>query len=326
VDLVLAGHRHFPNVHTLENIPFVNAGTVSSRKTRYGDVNSYNVIEIAKDKKSITTIRTNGQSDVVSYPRRQRNIVSRFGGRVVRLAHVSNSFVTAGPAFLSKHFQHAVASINELEPDYVVHCGGVVHEGIQRDYDEAVRLLAAVDAPIAYSPSGRDLNYLGYHLFGRYFGELDQSIRDDSLHLSGICASQYDSTHGIVGEQRRSELIGDLAHDETSVRAVFLHHDVVPVPQSRNEALLEDAGDVLRELVDANVDLVLTGTSSHPHAAKVGNTVVVNANSLSSVYQRSPFGNSFNIIDVYEEAIVVFEINSLWGKRRLLGLWERQRQ
>jgi 3',5'-cyclic AMP phosphodiesterase CpdA len=325
VDLVLAGHRHFPNVHRIENTPFVNAGTVSSRKTRYGDVNSYNVIEIDAEQKSVSTIRSNGQTDVVNYPRRQHNIVSCFGKRVVRLAHVSNTFITNGPAFLPKHFRNAVAAINDLEPDYVIHCGGIVHEGIQRDYDEAMRLLRDLEAPISYSPSGRDLNYLGYHLFGRYLGPLDQDVKSDLMRLAGVCASQYDSTHGIVGEQRRSELIDELQNDDANLRAVFMHHNVVPVPQSRNKALLEDAGDVLRELVDARIDLVLTGTSSHPHAVKVGETVVVNANSLSSVYQRSPFGNSFNIIDVYEQAIVVFEINSLWGKRRLLGLWERTR-
>jgi predicted phosphodiesterase len=76
-------------------------------------------------------------------------------------------------------------------------------------------------------------------------------------------------------------------------------------------------------MVDAKVDLVLTGTSSHPYATKVGDTVIVNANSISSAYQRSLRGNSFNLIDIYDGAISVSEINSLWGKRHLLGIWER---
>jgi len=100
---------------------------------------------------------------------------------------------------------------------------------------------------------------------------------------------------------------------------------VLPIPHSREKGLLEDSGDLLREMVDAKIDLVLTGTSSHPFAAQIGDTIVVNANSLSSVYQRSVFGNSFNIIDIYEGAIAVFEVNSLWGQRRLLGIWERNK-
>lgn len=38
VDLVLLGHRHYPNLHQIENTVFLNAGTASSSKTRYGDV------------------------------------------------------------------------------------------------------------------------------------------------------------------------------------------------------------------------------------------------------------------------------------------------
>ncbi len=109
-------------------------------------------------------------------------------------------------------------------------------------------------------------------------------------------------------------------------KALFLHHNIIPIPHSREKGLLEDAGDFLREVLDAGIDLVLTGTSSHPYAAKVDNTVIVNANSLSSIYQRSLFGNSFNLIDIYEGVIAVFEVNSLWGKRRLLGLYERNHQ
>jgi predicted phosphodiesterase len=75
--------------------------------------------------------------------------------------------------------------------------------------------------------------------------------------------------------------------------------------------------------VDNNLDIVLTGTSSHPHAVKVGDTVIVNANTVSGVYQRSVYGHSFNVIDVYEKVIVVSEFNSLWGNRRTIGMWER---
>jgi len=83
---------------------------------------------------------------------------------------------------------------------------------------------------------------------------------------------------------------------------------------------------LLRELVDANMDLVLTGTSSHPFSVKVSNTLIINANSTSSIYQRSILGNSFNLIDVYEKAIILYEINSLWGTRKLKGIWERNKK
>ena len=46
VDLVLCGHRHRPWIWRVENLTVVNAGTVSSERTRGFFSNSYNIIEI----------------------------------------------------------------------------------------------------------------------------------------------------------------------------------------------------------------------------------------------------------------------------------------
>jgi len=87
--------------------------------------------------------------------------------------------------------------------------------------------------------------------------------------------------------------------------------------------LLEDAGDVLKSLCDLKVDLVLTGHSSYPYATKVDKTIISNTNAVSCQYVRSLYGNSFNVIDIYEKLINISEINSLWGSKRILGIWRR---
>jgi len=53
VDLVLCGHRHRPWTWSIENFNVVNAGTLSSERTRGFFANSYNIIEI--DEKGIRT-------------------------------------------------------------------------------------------------------------------------------------------------------------------------------------------------------------------------------------------------------------------------------
>ncbi|MFW6457244.1 MAG: metallophosphoesterase family protein, partial [Planctomycetota bacterium] len=63
VDLVLSGHRHYPNVYQVENTVIVNAGTVSGSKTRFGDVNSYNIIDVESDCIQVLTRRLNGRED-----------------------------------------------------------------------------------------------------------------------------------------------------------------------------------------------------------------------------------------------------------------------
>lgn len=323
VDLVLSGHRHYPNVHKVENTLFINSGTISSTKTRYGDVNSYNIVEIDEKKRKVITNRVNGKKEINQFPRYEKRIFSDFGKHVFRIVQISNTFISISYIFLKKHFINALNKINKLNPDIIVHCGGIVKEGVLRDYRLAKARLLKLEKPIIFTPAGRDINYLGYHLFKEHFGTFDQSHSNDDVIIQGISSAQYDSPIGNIGETERRAFIEDIKKRKKKFKGIFLHHNIIPIPHSREKGLLEDSGDLLRELVDAKIDLVMTGTSSHPNAVRVGETVVVNANSLSSIYQRSIFGNSFNLIDVYEKAVAVSEINSLWGTRRLLGIWGR---
>lgn len=323
VDLVLSGHKHYPNVYQVENTVIVNAGTVSGHKTRYGDVNSYNVINISPTELKVETRRLDGSTQVRRFNRSRTRIFHSFGEKLGRIVQISNTFISESKNFLNGCYHKAVERINELEPSVVVHCGGVVEEGILPNYDLALTFLGEIDPPIVFTPAGRDLNYLGYHLFPRYFGPIDQKWANHDVFLQGKCSSQYDSPIGVLGPTERGELARNMAERTERVRGLFLHHHLVPVPHSREKGLLEDAGDLLRESVDGAIDLILTGTSSHAYAVRVAGTIIVNASSVSSVYQRSTFGHSFNLIDIYEEAVVAIEINAMWGARRTLGLWSR---
>jgi len=323
VDLVVSGHRHYPNVYEVENTVFINAGTASSEKTRYGDVNSYCTIEIDETTKKVTTKRLNGENTVQEFPRKYKRIFSDFGEHKFRAVQISNTYFSDTSSFLSQHYEEAVKSIHSFDPDLLIHCGGIVKEGIPRNYDYAIEQLNKMNVPMVFTPAARDINYLGYHLFNRHFGDLDQRYTNEDILFQGLSTPQYDSSVGVVGETERKALLDRLNKAPQEFRSVYLHHNIIPIPHSREKGLLEDAGDLLRELVDADIDLVLTGTSYHAYATRVGKTVIANVNSLSSAYQRSRFGNSFNLIDIYEKAIVISEINSFWGKRRLLGIWER---
>lgn len=323
VDLVVSGHRHYPNVYDVEDTIFINAGTASSAKTRYGDVNSYCTINIDEDESTVTTKRLDGQNTTRNFNRKSKRLFTDFGELEFRAVQVSNTYFSKTRSFLSEHYNEAIKSIENLSPDLLIHCGGIVKEGTPRDYDFAINQLNKLDLPMIFTPAARDINYMGYHLFNQHFGDLDQNYSADDFYFQGLSTPQYDSSVGVVGESERNVLLELLNDAPQEFRAVFLHHNIIPIPHSREKGLLEDAGDLLRELVDADIDLVLTGTSYHPYATRVGGTVVANVNSLSSAYQRSRFGNSFNMIDIYEKAIVVSEINALWGKRRFLGIWER---
>ncbi|MFP4005258.1 MAG: metallophosphoesterase family protein, partial [Candidatus Hadarchaeia archaeon] len=331
VDLVLSGHRHHPNVHKVEDTVFVNAGTASGTKTRHGDTNSYNVVEISADEINVKTHRVNNSRSIEVFQRKGKRIFHDFGERELRMVQVANTYISSSSEamipnttkFKYTHFFNAVDTINDLDADLVVHCGGIVEEGISRNYSLANKYMSRIESEIIYTPAGRDINYLGYELFQDFFGRIDQSYSDDKVFLQGVSSAQYDSRVGLVGENEREILFEKVKERDQPFNGLFLHHNVIPIPHSREKGLLEDSGNLLRRAVDEEIDLMLTGTSSHPLAARVGGTVIVNANSFSSVYQRSKYGNSFNLIDIYENAIVAFEVNSLWGNRRTLGIWDR---
>ena len=323
VDLVLLGHRHYPNVYQVEQTVFVNAGTVSDKKTRHGDVNSFNIINV-NDKNIDVTIRRMNDSELKnSYKRNKRKLFYDFGKRLKRIAHISNSFISTSNNFKYTHFLNSIKKINRMDIDFVIHCGGIVERGIRRNYELAERLIKKLDSPVYFTPAGRDINYLGYHLFEEYFGDFDQSYSDEDFLFQGVSSAQYDSKIGIIGRNERDNILNQIQDENVKFKAMFFHHNVVPIPHAREKGLLEDSGDLLKTILRKKINLVLTGTSSHPFAVMIDNTIIVNANSVSSVFHRSVYGNSFNVIDIYEKNIVAYEINSLWGTRRVLGMWER---
>ena len=322
VDLVIMGHRHFPNVYKIENTIFVNAGTVSDKKTRHGDVNSYNIISIQEDEISVSIKRTDDREINRNFNRKEKHIFNNFGKKKCRLIHMSNSFISHSDKFMRTHFNKAVGTINSLDADLLIHCGGIVEEGIRRNYELASKLFTRINIPKLMTPAGRDINYLGYRFFSSYFGDFDKTLVKDHLIFQGISSSQYDSKIGIIGQTERSELLRTFKQHPDKLKCLFLHHNILPIPHSREKGLLEDSGDLLYDLVDEKIDLVLTGTSSHPFAVKVNDTIIINANSISSVYTRSISGNSFNMIDIYDNMVVVYEINSLWSTRKIIGIWD----
>lgn len=322
VDLVLMGHRHFPNVYKIENTVFINAGTLSDKKTRHGDVNSYNEISIEQDEIKVTIKRTDDTQIDHSFSRKEQHIFNNFGEKKCRIIHMSNTFISHSNKFLKTHFNKAVDTINSSGADLIIHCGGIVEEGIRTNYELAGKLFSKIKPPKLITPAGRDINYLGYRLFPYFFGDFDKTYIRDQIIFQGISSSQYDSSIGIIGQTERMELLKEFDQHPDKLKCLFLHHNVIPIPHSREKGLLEDSGDLLYDLVDKKVDLILTGTSSHPLAVKINETIIVNANSLSSVYTRSIAGNSFNMIDIYDNMIVVYEVNSLWGKKKIIGMWE----
>lgn len=322
VDLVLSGHRHYPNVASVNGMVISNAGCMSCRKVRAGDVCSYNQIDITEEDVTVAIKRLHSFHEYTS-PRLQSEIFISEGKKLAQIVQIAGTFFSDGAIFEQRKYESAVKKINSLSPDLVVHCGDIVEKGIPHNYDLAQKYLEEVASPLVYTPGPRDINYIGYELFPRLTGGWDQSVEIPLVRVHMVNSSQYDSNVGAVGRFGLRNLENVIKEQDQPISIVFLHHNVVPLPHIREKGLLEDAGDFLKSMCDLNVDLVLTGHSSYPHAVRVNKTIISNANAVSCQYVRSVYGNSFNVIDIYEKIINISEINSLWDSKRILGIWRR---
>jgi len=292
VNLVLNGHKHYPNVYKLEDLVIVNAGTMCSIKTRLGDKNSFNIIEI-DDKIKVKTLRF-GEIREREYERKKERIYNVNSEKLFRIVQIAGTCIDNSDIFNKKMFLNAFKKISTLNPDFIVHCGDIVNEGLNKNYTLAAKYLKT---PIFFVPGPRDINYLGYNLFPKYFDFIETHVTK-KVAFKFLNSCQYDSDIGVIG---RGELdrIKQFSRIPSEFKAIVLHHNLLPIENTREKGLLEDAGDILYELTRLKIDLVLTGHSSHPSARKIENTL-------------------------YKDFIYVSEIQSLSGSRHVLGIWKRK--
>ncbi len=323
VDLYVCGHKHVPNVYNVEGLIVDNAGCTSCRKTRKGDVNSYNIIKIHDDGRVEVTIRRVTSEEVRKdfQIRRQRLFIPK-GKRLFRIVHLSESNVSDRVYFRRRVLENAIRSINEkYKPDIVIHCGDVVDAGIERYYEVAHEYFEKIKGERLIVPGHNDISYIGYDLFREHFGEPKPFEKDDFVFIP-INTAQYETQIGVVGRVGQRLLREMLEEYREKFTIVVMHHNVVPIPNVREIGFLEDAGNVLNTLVSKRADLVLTGHGGNALGIKIENTPIINAGSISWELHRNPFGNSFNVIDIYSGMIFAFEVQATWGARKLLGIWK----
>jgi len=98
---------------------------------------------------------------------------------------------------------------------------------------------------------------------------------------------------------------------------VATHHAAIPLPTTRNISTLEDAGGVIRTLVDWEIPFHLSGHNHSAFVVQVGNTLFCNSGTLSSSKMVSLERlNSYNTITIFENGYVeVTEVSVTTGKR-----------
>jgi 3',5'-cyclic-AMP phosphodiesterase len=104
------------------------------------------------------------------------------------------------------------------------------------------------------------------------------------------------------------EFIEEAFSDARDKLKVFVvHHHLIPLPGTgRERNIIFDAGDVLERLVEARVDLVLSGHKHVPYSWRLEDMLIVNAGTASTLRLRGNTRPCYNVIEAEEGRVEVY--------------------
>lgn len=233
---------------------------------------------------------------------------------------VQISDLHVGSQFLQEKFDTLADEINRLNPDVVVVTGDLTNEGLVKEYEKCKTLLSKLNTRKIITISGNhDYRNTGYLLFKKFFPFETVNELSDDVVLVTLGTARPDRNEGEVGYRQNLWLERTMQKHKDKVKILAMHHHLVAIPDTGSDQLtVVDAGDVLRTILDSNVDLVLCGHKHRPWAWNFGKLMVVNAGTATSERVRGLFENTYNIISISEKTIQV-DLKIVGGKRVPIG-------
>ena len=229
---------------------------------------------------------------------------------------VQLSDLHVGSQFLPEVFEMVVKEVNEINPDVIVITGDLTNEGLMKEYEKCKSLLTKFNTKKIISISGNhDYRNTGYLLFKKFFPFQAVNELDDDVVLVTVGTARPDRNEGEVGYRQNLWLERTMKKYKDKIKIVAMHHHLIPIPDTGSDQLtVVDAGDVLRTVLDSQVDVVLCGHKHRPWAWNFGKLTVVNAGTATSDRVRGLFENTYNILTISNKKIQV-DLKIVGGKR-----------
>ena len=323
-DLVLNGHRHISNLYNIsspeKDLFLFNSGTFSCNKTRYRELFTYNIIDIEGNKISFRIfpiMKSYHQKEISReinhfYPREIKKNEEIY----CKIIQLSNTLISEKHADQETNFDQIIKIINEIpNVDLVVHNGNLSKNSYEIEFEIAKGKLDKLKHPYLIVPGFSDSHPPAWKYWQKNIGPLDPSFKNDKLFFQGINSSTTDSNIGYIGRKKLRLLIEKVlrtSHNRICGFACF--HSLIPTPLSVWRTELTDAGDVLSQLANSQIDLILNSTPSISFNLKVENSLVSNGGSL----QKNHFDKSFIEIDIYKDGFTTIMENKLINKEKNL--------
>jgi len=229
---------------------------------------------------------------------------------------VQLSDLHVGSQFLPEVFETVVKEVNEINPDVIVITGDLTNEGLMIEYKKCKSLLTKFNTKKIISISGNhDYRNTGYLLFKKFFPFKTVNELDDDVVLVTVGTARPDRNEGEVGYRQNLWLERTMKKYKDKVKIVAMHHHLISIPDTGSDQLtVVDAGDILRTVLDTQVDVVLCGHKHRPWAWTFGKLTVVNAGTVTSERVRGLFENTYNILTISNKKVQV-DLKIVGGKR-----------
>lgn len=229
---------------------------------------------------------------------------------------VQLSDIHVGSQFREEVFQKVIDEINLLKPEAVVITGDLTNEGLVEQYEKCKKMISQIKVEKIIAISGNhDYRNTGYLLFKKYFPFKTENDLGNDVVLITLNSTRPDRDDGEVGYQQTLWLERTLKKYENKFKIVAMHHHLIGIPDTGSDRLtVIDAGDVLRAVLDSNVNLVLCGHKHRPWIWDFSTLSIANAGTTSSERVRGFFENSYNIVNIDNGTFRV-DLKIVGGKR-----------
>jgi len=229
---------------------------------------------------------------------------------------VQLSDIHVGSQFQPPVFEKVIQEVNGLKPDVILISGDLTNEGLIKEYEKCKELVSKLNCKKIIAISGNhDYRNSGYLAFKKYFPFQTINELGEDVVLVTIGTARPDRNEGEVGYRQNLWLERTMEKYHNKVKILAMHHHLVGIPDTGSDRVtVIDAGDVLRTILDAKVDLVLCGHKHRPWIWNFSDLSIVNAGTASSHRVRGLFENSYNIITIDKKKITV-DLKIVGGKR-----------
>ena len=227
----------------------------------------------------------------------------------VRIAQISD--IHCGESsFDGDAMAAAIEEINRMEPDVVVVAGDLTAAGYQWEFEEAAGWLEQIRSPKVIIPGNHDSRNVGYIHFEQLFGERFSRYRQvfeperatrlgaTGLTIVAVDSSEPDLNDGRVGREHYAWIKRQFS-EPGDLTVFVIHHHLVPIPGTgRERNIILDAGDVLAELTQLDIDVVLSGHKHVPYFWGVNGMLICNSSTATTKRVRGLTPPSWNELQI----------------------------